>query len=89
VRPRRAPHIEQTWCHATLEQIADLHVWLHQRLPERDSDAIAAWVLAVSGNEGKRSNGSGVPSGRRLKVFREILDRYGPPRAVTSSSLEL
>jgi hypothetical protein len=88
VRPRRAPPIESSWQHASLEQIADLHVWLYQRLPDRDADAIAAWVLTVNGKPGEKLDGDG-PSGRRLKVFREILDRYGPPRAVTSFSLDL
>ena len=77
----RAHHIEHDWAAASLEQIADLHVWLYQRLPDRDADAVAGWVLACNGGERPRL------SRRRLQAFREILERFGPPRKVTAQDL--
>ena len=77
----RARHIEHSWASASLEQIADLHVWLYQRLPNRDADAVARWVLACNGGEPPRL------SRRRTQAYREILERFGPPRRVTASGL--
>jgi hypothetical protein len=74
----RARHIEQDWGTASLDQIADLHVWLYQRLPNRDADAVARWILAVNGGEQPRL------SRRRLHVYREIVERFGPPRKITA-----
>ena len=74
----RARHIEHEWANASLDQIADLHVWFYQRLPDRDADAVAAWVLACNGGDAPRL------SRRRVQAFREILERFGPPRQVTA-----
>ena len=80
MRPR-ARHIEHDWATASLDQIADLHVWLYQRLPNRDADAVARWVLDCTGKERPHL------SRRRLQAIREILERFGPPRKVTAQGL--
>jgi hypothetical protein len=77
----RAHHIEQDWAAASLDQIADLHVWLYQRIPNREADAVARWVLACTGNESPQL------SRRRLQAYRQIVERFGPPRKVTAQGL--
>ena len=77
----RTRHIEQEWATASLDQIADLHVWLYQRLPDRDADAVARWVLDCTGTDQPSL------SRRRLHAFRESVERFGPPRKVTARDL--
>ncbi len=77
----RGRHIEHDWADASLDQIADLHVWLYQRLPNRDADAVAGWILTCSGSERPRL------ARRRLQAFRGIVEGFGPPRKITTQDL--
>lgn len=72
---RKTAKPELEWQTATIEQVADLRVWVSaRRVPQRHVQGICEWLFTLS--EPKAPS----PSKRHRELYRRLLGAYGPPR---------
>jgi hypothetical protein len=72
---RRAARPEAQWASATIEQVADLRVWVASRMPDDFARDLCDWLMSVPDADPAQEL-----SKRRLALYRRLLDSYGPPR---------
>jgi hypothetical protein len=72
---KRAARPEEQWTSATIEQVADLRVWVAARMREEFAQDLCEWLFTLGDPAATEEL-----SKRRLALYRKLLDSYGPPR---------
>ncbi|HZJ26795.1 MAG TPA: hypothetical protein VFF40_07260 [Acidimicrobiia bacterium] len=76
---RKVSKPELEWRTATIEQVADLRLWVAARVPTRHAQAICEWLFMLTDPKAPKV------SKRHLELYRRLLRRYGPPRRTAAA----